>query len=350
MPSKMDPELSRSAVKELLLEDYRHATESFWKNEQIGETRVNWFIGIVTAASGGLIGLTTAEPRPHGEPLRLIFVATLFALFAFGIMTLLRIMKRNRTTDGYKKDCDRVRQMFRNHFDTDNTLSEYEPFGPKREKKLARTPGGLADTVLTINSLLVAGIVAAFVYPFGGGLETDAGAGRLRWTYAAAFIAFCLAASRQYFWVRDRETRPGDTRSKPTHAGGIVFRRKGPAVEYLLVGPSKDVEGEWIFPKGHIDEGEEDWQAAVREVREETGVVGRSLRTVGSDEFEVGEEKVNAKYFLIEALDEAEQSEVRRIGWFGFEEALESITHPENRKLLAEAERIRQRIMGKEDN
>ena len=204
MPTPIDPEQSRGAVKELLLEDYRHATESLWKNEQIGETRVNWFIGIVTAAAGGLIGLTTAEPRPHGEPLRLIFVATLFALFAFGIMTLLRIMKRNEKTDGYKKDSDRVRRMFREHFDSEGILSAYAPFGSEGDKK-RRSLGGLAHTVLTINSLLLAGIVAAFVFPFGGGLTPDAAAAWLRWTYIAAIIAFVVAAIGQYLWVNRRE-------------------------------------------------------------------------------------------------------------------------------------------------
>jgi hypothetical protein len=204
MPTPIEPEKSREAVKELLLEDYRHATESLWKNEQIGETRVNWFIGIVTAAAGGLIGLTTAEFRLHGGPLRLIFVATLFALFCFGFMTLLRIMKRNEKTDGYKKDCDRIRRMFRVHFDSEGILSEYAPFGSEGEVK-RRSLGGLAHTVLIINSLLLAGIIAAFVYPFGGGLTRDAAAPRLLNTYITAIVAFLLASIGQYFLINKRE-------------------------------------------------------------------------------------------------------------------------------------------------
>lgn len=125
---------------------------------------------------------------------------------------------------------------------------------------------------------------------------------------------------------------------------------KDAKVEYLLVGPNREVAGEWIFPKGHIDEGEEDSRAATREVAEETGFIGRVLALVGFDEFEMGSEKVVAKYYLIQALDEVEREEARRLGWFSLGQALETITHPENRKLLAEAEQIRQRIMGKEDN
>lgn len=336
-------------MKELLLEDYRNFSESLWKNEQTGETRVNWFIGIVTAGAGGLVGLTSSQHRPHGEPLRLIFVATLFALFSFGIVTLLRIMKRNETTDGYKRDSDRIRQMFRDYFDGDKILREYHPFGQKGgDKNFRRGIGGLAHTVLTINSLLAAGIVAAFVFPFGGGFPTEALGARLQWTYAAAIIAFCLAATGQHFWIRWRETKAKKKFCKPTHGGGIVFRGKGEHAEYLLVGPNKEVDGEWIFPKGHIEDGEEHWQAAVREVREETGWVGRPLCPVGSDEFDVEKERVNAKYYLIEALSEVERKETRRICWFSFQKAVESLTHAGNLQLLLKAERERERISRKE--
>ena len=208
MQTADDKAESRNAIKELLLEDYRNFSESLWKNEQTGETRVNWFIGIVTAATGGLVGLTTSEQRPHGGPLRLIFVATLFAMFSFGIITLLRIMKRNRTTDEYKENCDQVRQMFKNHFDMDEILKEYQPFGKRPDQKLARKLGGLAHTVLTINSLLLAGIVAAFIYPFGRGFTPDDAAARLSWTYVGALAVFCVAAVCQYFWIRYDEKKP----------------------------------------------------------------------------------------------------------------------------------------------
>lgn len=117
----------------------------------------------------------------------------------------------------------------------------------------------------------------------------------------------------------------------------------GGEVEYLLVGPHKEIAGEWLFPKGHIDPGEEDLEAAVREVREETGFTGHVLGLVGSYEFEWKKKTVITNYYLIEALDEVEPEETRRLGWFTFAKALESITHAENRKLLEEAEKIRLR-------
>lgn len=55
-------------------------------------------------------------------------------------------------------------------------------------------------------------------------------------------------------------------------AGGVVWRRNGEAVEVLLV--HRDRYDDWSFPKGKLDPGESWEQAAVREVFEETGVVG----------------------------------------------------------------------------
>src|SRR5690606_16612824 len=49
-------------------------------------------------------------------------------------------------------------------------------------------------------------------------------------------------------------------------AGGVVFDRDG---RVLVLG---HVDGAWVFPKGHIEEGETSQAAALREVREEAGV------------------------------------------------------------------------------
>lgn len=343
-PNKMSTNSNqlKAEAKDLLLEDYRYFADSFWKNEQTGETRVNWFIGIVTAAAGGLVGLTIAEHRPHGEPLRLIFVAVLFALLAFGIITLFRIVKRNIVTDGYKRAIDVIREMFTDHLDGDHILHHYSPFRKtKREtvKGISRRLGGLAHTVLTINSLLLAGLAAAIVYPFQvGALSKSLGS-----TYLAAISAFALSFAGQFFWVKrtDQKSRLKLRAGDATHAGGVVYRLKGGAVQYLLVGPKKEVAGQWVFPKGHIDHGEESWQAAKREVREETGVLAQLICVAGREEFKAGEERVSAKYYLMEYFFELAADESRRVGWFGFDEALNLLTHVQNKHLLQEAERRR---------
>jgi len=45
----------KAAAKEFLLEEYKAFSNSLETNEQSGETRVNWFIGIIAAGVGGLV-------------------------------------------------------------------------------------------------------------------------------------------------------------------------------------------------------------------------------------------------------------------------------------------------------
>lgn len=207
MPTPPDTE-SRTAVKEFLLAEYHNVADSFWKNEQTGETRVNWFLGIITASAAGLIGLASAEHRPHGETLRLIYLGALFALLCFGVVTLFRIIKRNEKTDGYKKDAKRIRELFRDRFDDTGILKDYRSFGPEEsDKGLVRTFGGLAHTVSAINSLIAAGVAATIVYPFGGVSFVGNREAQILLTYPAALVGFLLAAFWQYKWIRHKEMK-----------------------------------------------------------------------------------------------------------------------------------------------
>lgn len=51
-------------------------------------------------------------------------------------------------------------------------------------------------------------------------------------------------------------------------AGAVVFRRDGEGHSYLLLRAYRN----WDFPKGVVEPGEDPLDAAVREVREETGI------------------------------------------------------------------------------
>jgi 8-oxo-dGTP pyrophosphatase MutT (NUDIX family) len=59
-----------------------------------------------------------------------------------------------------------------------------------------------------------------------------------------------------------------------THAGAVVFEGSGDSLKFLLV-KANDAESHWVLPKGHIENGEDAWSAALREVREETGVIAK---------------------------------------------------------------------------
>jgi 8-oxo-dGTP pyrophosphatase MutT (NUDIX family) len=341
-PQPTDPRL---AVKEFLLAEYQNVAESFWKNEQTGETRVNWFIGIVTAGAGGLIGLASAQYRPRGEPLRLIYLAALSALLCFGVTTLFRIIKRNEKTDGYKKDARRIRKLFRKHFDDAGVLRKYRSFGgDESEDNLLRSFGGLTHTVSAINSMIIAGLAAVLVYPFGPSPDLQARQTRIWLTYAIAVIAFGFAAVEQYFWIKRAEAEAKKRVRDTTHAGGIVFKVEGNQVRYLLVGPSKEkkhAKEKWLLPKGRIEKGEAEWETALREVREETGFVGSLICTVGSDTFTRKKKKLKVKYFLLKAGSEVTREETRRRDWFTFEAATQALTYPGSLQLLYKAERKR---------
>jgi len=62
---------------------------------------------------------------------------------------------------------------------------------------------------------------------------------------------------------------------KEQSAGAVIFRIENKERRYLLLHypTSKRAKKEyWDFPKGHLEKGETEQQAAVREVQEETGL------------------------------------------------------------------------------
>ncbi len=58
-------------------------------------------------------------------------------------------------------------------------------------------------------------------------------------------------------------------RVKEKSAGAVVFMDTTEGPEYLLL---RYGGGNWGFPKGHVEHGESDIEAAQREVMEETGI------------------------------------------------------------------------------
>ncbi len=62
---------------------------------------------------------------------------------------------------------------------------------------------------------------------------------------------------------------PGMEELKPTHAGGVVL---GDGGTVALVHNAET--GTWTFPKGSIETGETDEEAALREIEEETSLTG----------------------------------------------------------------------------
>ena len=62
-----------------------------------------------------------------------------------------------------------------------------------------------------------------------------------------------------------------------TSAGGVVYRRDDAGPLFLLI---RDSYQTWGFPTGHVESGERAEDAALREVREETGIDEVAIRGV----------------------------------------------------------------------
>ncbi len=69
-------------------------------------------------------------------------------------------------------------------------------------------------------------------------------------------------------------------------AGGLVVDSLDPAAQALLIS-RHDRRGRliWSFPKGHLEAGETDRDAAIREVGEETGIIAKIIEPLGEIDF-----------------------------------------------------------------
>jgi len=131
---------------------------------------------------------------------------------------------------------------------------------------------------------------------------------------------------------------------EPTHAGGVVYQEGTPPL-YLVVRPRRRRD-EWVLPKGHIEPGESAEEAAVREVREETGVEAELVTPLGSESFDAPGGEVTVRWFLMRRLRSAPAAEDRDRLWLPFAEAQRHLTFANTRRLLDDAERARRRAGG----
>jgi 8-oxo-dGTP diphosphatase len=75
------------------------------------------------------------------------------------------------------------------------------------------------------------------------------------------------------------------TTKKQVSAGGVVFRRRDPAVEVALIAVDARGEQRWQLPKGLVGAGEEPEETALREVQEETGLLAETVAPLQTIEY-----------------------------------------------------------------
>jgi 8-oxo-dGTP pyrophosphatase MutT (NUDIX family) len=146
-----------------------------------------------------------------------------------------------------------------------------------------------------------------------------------------------------------RDPRP--TRSpvqREVSAGGVVYRRNGDSIEVVLASRrTRRGELAWGLAKGGIEPGESLEDAAVREVREETGIEAVIEDSLGETRyFYVWEDtriRKTVHFFLMRATggDPADRDdEMEEIRWLPIERALKRAAYRGEREVLGRAREL----------
>jgi len=150
---------------------------------------------------------------------------------------------------------------------------------------------------------------------------------------------------------RKRKRRPalraeqaGPTK-REVSAGGVVYRREDDGIEVVLASRrTRRGDLAWGLAKGGIEDGESMEDAAVREVREETGIRAEIETSLGETRYFYVWEDVRIRktvhFFLMRSVGgdpDDRDDEMEEVRWFPLERALKRAAYRGERDVLQRA-------------
>ena len=125
-----------------------------------------------------------------------------------------------------------------------------------------------------------------------------------------------------------------------TSAGAVLYTIIDNKINYLI---SLDFHNNWGFPKGHLEAGENNLQAAIREIKEEVGIDAQIDTGFEKELVYVmpnGVEKHSIYYLgrFSNQTPSKQLAEVQDIKILPFDEAIQTLTFENMKEVLTEAD------------